>query len=106
MEQENDPEKIKKQQALWKMFGRDTKAGKELFDIDLARRHHEAIDRLGVVLGFRTRQRFQLLVAECEVDDQHHAHQQAKQEPDFELQFQCANPYAGIMPKLPFRQAT
>ena len=33
MEQENDPEKIKKQQALWKMFGRDTKAGKELFDL-------------------------------------------------------------------------
>lgn len=28
-----DPEKLKKQQALWKIFGRETKAGKELFDL-------------------------------------------------------------------------
>lgn len=33
MEQENDPDKLKKQQALWKLFGRETKAGKELFDL-------------------------------------------------------------------------
>lgn len=30
---EVDPEKLKKQQALWKIFGRETKAGKELFDL-------------------------------------------------------------------------
>lgn len=30
---EIDPEKLKKQQTLWKIFGRETKAGKELFDL-------------------------------------------------------------------------
>jgi hypothetical protein len=30
---EVDPEKLRKQQALWKIFGRETKAGKELFDL-------------------------------------------------------------------------
>ena len=33
METEVDPEKLRKQQALWKIFGRQTKAGKELFDL-------------------------------------------------------------------------
>lgn len=30
---EVDLQKLKKQQALWKIFGRETKAGKELFDL-------------------------------------------------------------------------
>jgi len=31
--QEVDPEKLRKQQQLWKIFGRETKAGKEMFDL-------------------------------------------------------------------------
>ena len=31
--EEVDPEKLKRLQKLWKVFGRDTKAGKEMFDL-------------------------------------------------------------------------
>ena len=33
MDDETDPEQLEKQRKLWKLFGRETQAGKELFSL-------------------------------------------------------------------------
>ena len=33
MDEETDPEQAEKQRKLWKLFGRETQAGKELFSL-------------------------------------------------------------------------